>query len=269
MKHILSFSGGKDSTFLLLELIRRNYPLDEVQFFDTGWEFPAMYAHIDRCKKICEDHGIKFTTLHPKKSFDYYMFEHPTKSGKKGYSWCGRMCRWGTTCKRQELNKNAKINKGHIIYIGIAADEPERIAKNSDEFKRLPLVEWGITEAECLQGCYNAGFDWGGMYEHLDRLSCKFCRNKNLKELRNIREHYPEVWAELKEYQERTRNPYKLADTTYPNGLTVQDLEKRFDLEAERVAQGLSITSRDFHRELKKVLGIQPEEERRQITFFD
>lgn len=33
MKHILSFSGGKDSTYLLLELIRRNYPLDEVVFF--------------------------------------------------------------------------------------------------------------------------------------------------------------------------------------------------------------------------------------------
>ena len=46
MKYILSFSGGKDSTYLLLELIRRDYPLDEVRFFDTGWEYPAMYDHI-------------------------------------------------------------------------------------------------------------------------------------------------------------------------------------------------------------------------------
>ena len=68
MKHILSFSGGKDSTFLLLELIRRKEPLDEVVFFDTGWEYPVMYEHIEKCKRICEEHGIKFVTLHPEKS---------------------------------------------------------------------------------------------------------------------------------------------------------------------------------------------------------
>lgn len=256
MKHILSFSGGKDSTYLLLELIRRKCPLDEVQFFDTGWEYPAMYRHIEKCKKICEENGIKFVTIHPKKSFDYYMFEHITKSGEKGYSWCGRMCRWGTKLKSEALNKNAKLNKGHIIYIGIAADETSRIEKNNDEFKRLPLVEWGITEAECLQGCYDAGFDWGGMYEYLDRLSCKFCRNKNLKELRNIRKHYPEVWGELKEYQNKTHRPFKPADATYTNGLTVQDLEKRFELEEQRQAQGLPTTGKEFRNELKKVLGV-------------
>ena len=42
MKTTLSLSGGKDSTFLLLELIRRGTPPDECVFFDTGWEFPQM-----------------------------------------------------------------------------------------------------------------------------------------------------------------------------------------------------------------------------------
>lgn len=266
MKHILSFSGGKDSTFLLLELIRRKEPLDEVQFFDTGWEYPVMYEHIEKCKKLCEENGIKFTTIHPEKSFDYYMFEHLTKNGDIGYSWCGKMCRWGTACKREALGKNAKRNKGCICYIGIAADEPDRVEKNNQPYKRLPLVEWGITEAECLQGCYDAGFDWGGMYEYLDRLSCKFCRNKNLKELRNIRKHYPEVWEELKEYQNRTDRPYKPADKTFINGLTVQDLEKRFDFEEMRQAKCLSITSRDFYRELKQYLGTP---ENGQISMFN
>lgn len=36
MKTTLSLSGGKDSTFLLLELIRRGAPPDECVFFDTG-----------------------------------------------------------------------------------------------------------------------------------------------------------------------------------------------------------------------------------------
>lgn len=245
MKYILSFSGGKDSTFLLLELIRRKYPLDEVQFFDTGWEFPVMYEHIEKCKKICEENGIKFVTLRPRKDFDYLMFDHITKKGTRGYSWCGGTCRWGTREKINVLNIAAKRNKENILYVGIAADEAERLEREKEEFKRFPLVEWGITEAECLQGCYVAGFDWGGMYEHLDRLSCKFCKNKNLKELRNIRRHYPEVWEELKDYQRRTDRPYK------GEGQSVFDLEKRFAFEDERTAAGLSITNREFHKQLK------------------
>ena len=249
MKHILSFSGGKDSTFLLLELIRRNYPLDEVLFFDTGWEFPAMYEHIEKCKKICKDNEIKFVTLHPPKDFDYLMLEHITRNGNKGYSWCGGNSRWGTAYKAQTLDKYSQQNEGSIVYNGIAADETRRLEKECPEFIRFPLVEWGITEAECLQGCYEAGFDWGGMYEHLDRLSCMYCRNKNLKELRNIRKHYPDVWNKLKEYQSKTNLPYKTC------GTTVFDLEKRFCFEEERLSKGLSITSREFFDELKEMNG--------------
>lgn len=240
MKHILSFSGGKDSTFLLLELIRRKYPLDEVVFFDTGWEYPVMYEHIGKCKRICEENGIKFVTLYPPYSFDA-LFDK--------YSWCGGNCRWGTFYKTATLDKNSQECAGSIVYIGIAADETARLEKERADFKRFPLAEWGITEAECLKGCYDAGFDWGGMYEHLDRLSCKFCKNKNLEELRNIRKHYPEVWEELKEYQTRTDRPYK------GEKKSVFDLEKRFAFEEERLAQGLSITNRAFYRELKTLLG--------------
>ena len=249
-KYILSFSGGKDSTFLLLELIRRKYPLDEAVFFDTGWEFPAMYEHIEKCKKLCEENGIKFVTLHPEKSFDYLMFEHKTKTGKVGYSWCGGNCRWGTTFKTQSLDKYFEQNNGYIKYIGIAADEKHRLEKERAEYKRLPLVEWDITEAECLQGCYDAGFDFGGMYEYLDRVSCKCCKNKNLKELRNIRKHYPDVWEELKDRQSRTHRPYK------GEGKSVFDLEKRFALEEQRLKQGLSITNREFF----KLLEVQGEQ---------
>ena len=164
MKHILSFSGGKDSTYLLLELIRRKYPLDEVVFFDTGWEFPVMYEHIEKCKALCATNNITFTTLKPKQSFDFLMFEKEVKerSGNthKGYSWCGGNCRWGTTEKKKALDKYAEQTKNAIVYIGIAADETERLQKERAEYKKFPLDEWGITEAECLQGCYDAGFDW-------------------------------------------------------------------------------------------------------------
>ena len=53
-KIIVSFSGGKDSTWMLLELIRRSEHIDEVVFFDTGWEFPQMLRHVEKIKKLVE-----------------------------------------------------------------------------------------------------------------------------------------------------------------------------------------------------------------------
>ncbi len=51
MKRIVSFSGGKDSTAMLIMMIEKNMPIDEIIFCDTGMEFPAMYDHIDRLSK--------------------------------------------------------------------------------------------------------------------------------------------------------------------------------------------------------------------------
>ena len=250
--HILSFSGGKDSTFLLLELVKRKYPLDMVIFFDTGWEFPVMYEHIEKCKKICEDRAIQFVTLYPEKSFDELMFdiEVTERNGggtHYGYSWCGGRCRWGTTEKNKTIEKYLTRfeENSFTVYIGIAADETRRLEKEIAEYKRFPLVDWEISERECLSGCYEAGFDWGGMYEQLDRLSCKFCANKNIKELRNIRRYYPDVWEDLKTYQRKTDRPYR------SKGVTVFDIERRFEVEDEFLAQGKKLRTKEFFQALK------------------
>lgn len=110
-----------------------------------------MYRHMDRLRALCEENGIEFTVLHPAKSFDYLMFEKPVKEKTGGthcgYSWCGaRGVRWGTTEKTKALDQH---NKGNIVLIGIAADEPDRLAKERAPGKTFPLAEWGITEAEC------------------------------------------------------------------------------------------------------------------------
>ena len=38
-------------------------------------------------------------------------------------------------------------------YVGIAADETKRIKKTC-----YPLVEWGMSEKDCLSYCYAGGF---------------------------------------------------------------------------------------------------------------
>lgn len=252
MKVVVSFSGGKDSTWMLLEMLRRGEHIDEVVFFDTGWEFPQMMTHVEKIKRLVEEEGVAFTTLHPEKPFDYWMFEHPKKNGEIGWSWCGKnACRWGTDLKTRAIDNHFKREPEHIQCIGIAADEQYRLNRknNKQSHMRHPLVEYGITEAECLAGCYAAGYDWGGLYEQLDRVSCRFCGLKNLKELRNIYWNMPDVWQELRDYQNRTYMPYR------KDGRSIFDLEKRFELEKQFEAEGKSIRTKEFHECLQDLLG--------------
>lgn len=51
MKHVVSFSGGKDSTAMLLMMIEKNMPIDEIIMCDTGVEFDEMYDHVEKVKK--------------------------------------------------------------------------------------------------------------------------------------------------------------------------------------------------------------------------
>lgn len=99
--HIASVSWGKDSLAMLLMLIAKGYPLNEVVFYDTGMEFEAIYHTRDQMLPCLEQLGIKYTRLEPENPFLFDMLERPVCSKQKGthqgYGWCGGLCRWGTT----------------------------------------------------------------------------------------------------------------------------------------------------------------------------
>ena len=227
MKYIASVSFGKDSLAMLLRLLEENKPLDEVVFYDTGMEFETIYNIKDKVYKLLEEKNIPLITIMPIETFEYKMFEKPVnkKDGSigKGYSWCGGRCRWGTTAKIKSLEDYCK---GHYEYVGIAVDEPQRLEKERKGNKIFPLVEWNMTEDDCLQYCYDRGFNWEEdgieLYSILDRVSCWCCANKNLKELKNYYLHLPKYWEKLKELQKQTDRPMKY------NKYTVYDLEDKF-----------------------------------------
>lgn len=112
---------------------------------------------------------------------------------------CGA-CRWGTTEKTAALDRYAE-RKNAIVYVGIAADEEKRLAKRRKPYKRFPLADRGLTEADCLELCRAHGATWEQdgvcLYDVLDRVSCWCCRNKNQRELRAIHDHLPNYWQRL------------------------------------------------------------------------
>ena len=232
--HIASVSFGKDSLAMLLMLIETKQPLDEVVFYDTGMEFQAIYDTRDAVLPLLKQRGIKYKELHPKSDFFYTMLHKPVKGReRKGYGWCGGLCRWGTTEKLKSLDKYAE-SKNAVVYVGIAADETDRLCKKRKPYKQFPLE---MTEAECLKYCYSRGFEWledGGagivrLYDVLDRVSCWCCCNKNLKELKNIYRYLPDYWQKLKYLQYVQERPMKGFYKGQPRG--VFELEKRFEEE--------------------------------------
>ena len=259
--YVASFSGGKDSTAMVLELIKRREPLDEVLFCDTYKEFPAMYEHISKVKRIVEKAGIKFTELRSPESFDYLMFEHQPKrkkvkfEGLSGYSWMGPRSRWCTRALKVDvINRHIKkLSKEYNVfhYIGLAADELHRLEREGNKRKDHihPLVTWGWDEEKCLNYCYNEGFDWDGLYKMFNRVSCWCCPLQSLKALRNLRTYFPELWNELLDMDSRTWRKFR------PD-YSVKQLEIRFQLEEERVKEGLCINPRkvEFRKALKERL---------------
>ena len=261
---VLSLSGGKDSTALGLEWLKRRqkdpitYPLHEAVYCDTGMEFPAMVDHINRLEGIFTGAGIKFTRLKSEKSFEYLMFEYaPNRhnvalQGKSGWSWPGPKARWCTRVLKYRLIDeyfSTLRNQYNIIQlIGFAADEAYRLERknNQDQTHRHPLIEWGWTEADCLKYCYDHGFDWGGLYEIFKRVSCWCCPLQSLEELRKLRTHFPDLWERLLDMEHRTWRTFR-AD------YSVDQLEIRFQFEDERLAAGLPINrTREFMSALRK-----------------
>lgn len=259
--HVASFSGGKDSTAMVLHMIERGDPIDEVIFCDTTMEFPAMLRHVEKVKKVVEEAGIKFTTLKAEHDFEYYLTEHEVQNrkpgsefyGVPGYGWAGRGSRWCTsTLKRdiissylREMRKTFKV----IQYIGIAADEDYRMKRkgNHDPNHRHPLREWNWAEADAMRYCRDRGYDWEGLYDIFDRVSCWCCPLKNYDELRRTRRHFPDLWEKLLDLDSRQCKNFQ-------HGYTVADFDRRFALEDALTEAGHSIKNRAFFADLKRLL---------------
>jgi 3'-phosphoadenosine 5'-phosphosulfate sulfotransferase (PAPS reductase)/FAD synthetase len=225
MGTVVSLSGGKDSTAMLLMLLEKGEQVDEAMVYDTGMEFPEMYEHLDKLETYT---GVKFTRIKMEPSFEYWMLDHELTRGKRkgshGYGWAKPNARWCTAKKTSAMDKHVKSLGGVDGYcIGIASDENRPLVAG----KRYPLVEWGVTEADALAYCYRHGFYWGGLYERKKRVSCWCCPLQSLNDLRVLRELHPELWAKLLEMDARACNDFR-------NDYTAEQLERRFSNEEKQ-----------------------------------
>lgn len=238
---------------MLLRLLEEKYPLDMVIFYNTGMEFNSIYKIRDAMIPIIKERHIEFVELFPSDPFIFSMLERKIKYRGKdgyhyGYGWCGGPCRWGTTHKLEKIKQyKLSINDAVTDYVGIAADETKRFEKAKSDGKVLPLVEWGMTESDCLSFCRDRGWRWNEkspaaitgeveLYDILSRVSCWCCANKNLKELQNIYHYLPQYWSKLEDLQQQIERPFKGFYKGEPRGIF--ELKRRFDSDTKANKKG-------------------------------
>jgi len=225
--YICNFSGGKDSTAMLFKLLENNKPIDYIIFCDTGVEFPEVYKHINKVNTILQnEYGKQITFIKPKLNFIEYMTVYKRKRGNnKGLPyffpshknrWCSEMLKLYPIYKfKKQLVKQA-VNKQLVFieYIGYSLNEIKRTKraikrtlnknkrnKQYKEYLKFPLIYYKMNTKDILEYCYSLGFNWDGLYEHIDRASCFTCPFTNNKELKYLITQRPELWAVIKKLE--------------------------------------------------------------------
>lgn len=240
------WSGGKDSTFMILKFLENKYPLDEIIFCDTGWEFPQMYEYIQKVQNyINKKFNFKnITKLNWKKGKEIWnkWAETKFKKGKYkglkrgfpfsfGISWCTRELKINPV---KRYLKQKLLNKQIYIYIGLSYDEKHRISK-TQLFKNVqylyPLIKWKIKEKETNIYLKKINL-YNNLYNYFGRLGCYICPKQSLKRLYILYKYFPELWQDLyklgKKYKEEGYAIYKI------KGYDVDELSQIFKKKLEK-----------------------------------
>ena len=205
--HILSLSGGKDSTalaFFMKENMPEIFEKTELVFCDTECELPETYDYLNKIEIFLNK---KITWLRPEKSFEHIM------------TTCGYLPspirRWCTVELKTKPFKNfikQKSGETIFLYIGIRADELFRAKYNKYKNKKIkevyPFVDYGLMKNDIENILLETGINLPKYYEWSNRSGCYFCPFQTKKNWINLYKNHPELFFKAKSYEdERNKNP--------------------------------------------------------------
>lgn len=185
-KIILSTSFGKDSTAMLHLMLEKGEPINEVIYFESGWDFPQMETHIN---KVEQNTGIRTVRIRNYRYFDellsLYGWPHPSGG------WCAAR-------KIDNCTKIIRALEGTVECIGFTTNEINRSKKPTLQKKkwrvRFPLIEYGFSETDALAYCKSLGYHWDGLYDVFNRVSCFCCPKAGQKRIDKLKYNFPDLY---------------------------------------------------------------------------
>lgn len=235
-KLIASCSFGKDSLAAIITAEEHGLHIDEAVYcrimFDEeiSAELPEHeeFIHTKAIPLLWKRYGIKTTIVQAKETYCSRFFTVYKERSRKTGEIYGFPMRQGAWCnshlKVRPINKWQKAAGEYVAVVGIAADEPKRINRKTERDNLLPLVKYGITEAEAFKICERGGCLSPAYNNGRTRLGCWFCHNQRINELRGLRKEHPELWKRLLALDE-------VSPCRFTNRSTVKQFDERFRME--------------------------------------
>lgn len=241
MKHILSCSFGKDSIATALLALQHGEPLDELVYCEVMFseeisgELPEHNRFIhETAIPYFEQRGIPTRVLRSEKTY-LSCFYHVVTRGKtkgmlSGFPLSGR-CTIQRDCKLPPIKAYQKaLPPDTVQYIGIAADEPKRLARLKPGQISL-LDKYHVAEPEARSMCAAEEL-LSPLYDFTKRGGCWFCPNASISELRHLYRYHPELWQLLLELQDVPNKPTE----RFSWRRTFREIDERFRQEGEQLS---------------------------------
>lgn len=203
MEMVINFSGGKDSSAMLVYLCEK-YPdiKKHVVLADTGWEHTGI---VEWCESIVSKFGLKINVVrNPNKDF-FSMIKHRGKFPSPDCRQCTSDLKRGPiqTWIRRNIKDPVIIN-----CMGIRAEEsPARSKKlrlqrdkslstrTRTVWNYLPIHDW--SETKVREYLKSKNIPLHPVYQYLGRLSCQICIYMKDSDLEAVKKNNPEAFNKI------------------------------------------------------------------------
>ena len=194
VRHILSLSGGKDSTALAIYMRDRISELEYV-FCDTEKELPETYDYLNLLEVYLGKHIVYLK--HDGRGFDDLL------KARRGFLPSPQV-RWCTEHLKIKPFEKYIGDDQCYSYVGIRADEPHRkgyISTKPNITARYPFIEDGLIREDIIRILDDSGLGLPKYYEWRSRSGCYFCFFQQRIEWVGLLENHPQLFEDSTKYE--------------------------------------------------------------------
>ncbi len=239
---LVTFSGGKDSSFALL-WAKTNFPEKEIVavFSDTGVELPGMTAHIAEC---CEFLDVKCEIVKPEKD----MWTQILKNGFPSiiYHWCQNLLVYAPINIVYQEYDPADV----IIVDGSRADQVTRVCKKTKTSKpsdkRMAQYDYYHpsfdVDKEVLEHLLEkSGMpQWEGYARGFVRTACWMCPGMCGDQALALSENYPGLTEDIRRWERKIGKPLQQSNNRSIDDLIQTGLRNRAKRDAEALREEMT-----------------------------
>jgi 3'-phosphoadenosine 5'-phosphosulfate sulfotransferase (PAPS reductase)/FAD synthetase len=192
-RHILSLSGGKDSTALAIYMRDRVAGMEYV-FCDTGEELPETYEYLDRIEAYL---GQPIVRLNPDRPFSHFLDIYRGVLPDARTRWCTRML------KIKPFERYVGDDPV-VSYIAIRADELHRkgyISTKPNITTIYPFIEGGMVKEDVYRILEESGIGLPEYYKWRSRSGCYFCFFQQRNEWVGLLEQHPDLFEKATQFE--------------------------------------------------------------------